>query len=246
MSNSELPQHSNKTNMPTEGKPIDVLEIGFGSRPAVREGELFQNPKVNYIGLELPLSFEGTFMWPNNVNDFPNITGSMNMMPFRDDAFDYVLMRSVYGQFDSQPSIVEAVRTGIYECIRVLKPNGRIVISEENTPQGMDYIESELKGAGFVIEAAHYMSNHTWPETPTDDEYLTARRPFYTERPQGAYGSLFGTPNIVIGLKPEDIVLETRTIPVMTNFYKKRNTRNDWNIRELPFRVPVRKSKHKH
>lgn len=220
---------------------VEVLEIGYGSKPAFKEGILFRDNTVRYIGLELPTSFDGSFVWASDPRDFTHITGSMDMMPFRDEAFDYVLMRSVYGQFKSQPSIVSAVRTGIYECMRVLKPNGKMVVSEENTPRDAEYIERELKSTGFIIEASQYMSKKPWDETPEDDEYRATRNLFYTAKPDGAYGGYFGTPNIVVGVKPEDIEFETRMLDVMTNFYEERDSIDDWNVRQLPFKFPMRK-----
>lgn len=216
-----------------------ILEIGYGNHPAFREGLLFDNPNASYVGLELPTSFDGSFIWASDPRDFPNVTGSMDAMPFRDESFDYVLMRSVYGQFKSQPSIVSAVRMGIYECMRVLKPSGYMVISEENTPRDMEYISRELKSAGFLIKVAQNMSDKKWELTPEDDEYRQLRSPFYTRKPDGAYGSYFGTPNIVIGSKPQGIKLVEEKHDVMTNFYENRDGIDDWKVRELPFKVPV-------
>ena len=125
--------------------------------------------------------------------------------------------------------------------MRVLKPNGKMVVSEENTPRDAEYIERELKSAGFIIEASQYMSKKPWDETPEDDKYRATRNLFYTAKPDGAYGGYFGTPNIVVGVKPEDIEFETRMLDVTTNFYEERDSIDDWNVRQLPFKFPMRK-----
>lgn len=219
---------------------IEVLEIGYGSKPAFREGTIFDDPSVHYVGLELPTTFEGSFVLASESRDFANATGSMDAMPFKDESFDYVLARSIYGQFKSRPAIVNAVRMGIYECMRVLKPNGKIVISEENTPKDLDYISRELTSAGFVIEAAQHMSNKIWDDTSEEDEYRRLRSPFYTCQPDGAYGSLFGTPNIVIGSKPGCIELVEISHDVMTNLYEDHKSIDSRRVRKLPFKVPIR------
>lgn len=218
---------------------INVLEIGYGANPAVEDGTLFENPDVFYTGIELPRSFKGSFVLPRHNYDFPQATASMDAMPFPDERFDYVLMRSVYGQFSSRPSIVSAVRMGVYECLRVLKPEGRIVVSEENTPNSMKYIVGEISHAGFVIEAAQHMSPTPWKETTEEDEYRKLRSPFYRDEPIGRFGSILGTPHIVIGKKPADIELKEVKVPCTVNFYESVKDPNHWRDKELTFKVPI-------
>ena len=219
---------------------ITVLEIGYGSDPALKEGSLFTQPDVNYIGLELPLSFRGSFVYKKNASEFSAVEASADAMPFPNECFDYVLMRSVYGQFKSQPAIVNAVRMGIYECMRVLKPGGKIVISEENTPRDQHYIGCELRAAGFVIEATAYMADGDWSDTREDDEYKNIRSPFYSSQPLESAHSYFGPPNITIGVRPADIEFETFEAQQILNFYKERPTLDDWVVRKMTFQVPKR------
>ena len=220
--------------------PINVLEIGYGDVPAVAEGSLFKDPSVNYIGIELPRIFDGSFRrykrFGAHAVDFTEVEGSMAMLPFKDEAFDYVLMRSVYGQFSSRPEIIEPVRYGMTEVSRVLKTDGQVVIAEENTPQSRQYIECELRSAGFVLDGHHNMPSR-WENTPEDDEWRVTRSKFYNGQP------LEDTPwtSITMAHKPAGLETKPETIPMYTDFYIPDRNDYERKVTDLTFQFPVRK-----
>ena len=225
--------------MPSLGQPINVLEIGYGDVPAVAEGSLFKNPDVNHIGIELPKIFEGCFKRYKRfgIHDvgFPELEANMSMLPFRDESFDYVLMRSVYGQFGSRHEITDSVRHGMKEVIRVLKPEAQVVIAEENTPSGREYIECELESNGFVIDG-HYEMGSRWEDTAADGEYRTVRGKFYDGKPLENLGWV----SLTIGHKPAGLATKVVTVPMYTDFYKPDRNDGERKIEEVTFQFPVR------
>jgi hypothetical protein len=218
-----------------------VLEIGYGSRPAVNEGTLFCDRRVTYFGVELPHEFEGSFArYQIETPEFPAITADMAALPFADESFSHVLLRSVYGQFKSRPEIIDNVRMGIYEAVRVLEPGGTMVVAEENTPKGTDYIGRDLTGAGLIIKACHEME-HEWEDMPLDDPWKKARSKYYSGRPAlaGRASCWFACGSLTIAEKPEDLQLREVYTLLGTDFYKPVNERSREG-RELTFRVPVK------
>ncbi len=217
------------------GGSINVLEIGYGSNPAIDEGTLFQDSRVNYIGIELPKIFKGCFKgFRRSEAGFSEVTGSMSALPFRDESFDYVLMRSVYGQFDSRPEIVTPVRCGVAEVSRILKPEGKIVVAEENTPLKQSYIYLELTSMGFVIEGQYKMPGR-WENTSEYDDWRVNRSKFYAGKPMQDFGA-----HLTIGCKPTGLETDDHVIPSLLNFYVPDRHNAEMKVADLTFRFPKR------
>jgi SAM-dependent methyltransferase len=186
--------------MPELEKRIKVLELGNGGWPASKMGgSIFDDHNADYVGIDLPK--EARSYW-----DKSSLTGANSAhMPFRDDSFDYIVMRSIFGQFTGRetPSDIEDVRMwGMYEAFRVLKPGGIIAVSEENTPWYIQYVESYLKEAGFKVTDYAQLTQE-YDDTPDDNKYRKLRSQFYNNRPTMAGPTSWGYPFIIVAEKPE-------------------------------------------
>lgn len=192
--------------------PKNALEIGFGDRPAVEQGDIFRGGDYNYIGIELPKTHRASHMW-KTVEGFPRVTGSMHTMPFADASFDLVLMRSVFGQFNSQKESILPTRLGILECQRILRPGGQIVVTEENTPWPLEEVSYDLEYAGFALGACIKMPT-IWEDVPVDDEWLNCRQKYYSDRPVMGPREWYTDPYILTAVKPEGLDLTEFDRPV--------------------------------
>lgn len=200
-------------------KRTRVLEIGRGGRPADKlGGTLFQGDNIQYVGIDLPQEIQSHW-------DTTNMIGANAAhMPFRDDSFDYILMRSIFGQYTSDLAVsdIDDIRTwGMCEAFRVLKPGGTIAISEENTPWYIQYVESYLKDVGFKV-TDYAQLKQLYEETPEDDKYRTLRSQFYNNEPTMAGPTYWGYPFVMIAEKPEEpeykeLSGEVRRFPVFRN-----------------------------
>ena len=178
-----------------------ILEVGFGTKPAFKHGgTLFSNSDLEYAGIEfLPglCQFEGT------------LAASIGHIPFKDNTFDYVMMRSVFGMFKDLPhyppepfDFEEVADDGMRESFRVLKPGGQIAILEENTPWNIRYVKAYLERVGFQIKDSEVMNND-WEKLGRRSKWKKLREPFFNTEPTMGFGSVyFDDPYIVIGEKP--------------------------------------------
>lgn len=184
-------------------KRIRILEIGSGTMPATEQGgTLFQQKNVDYIGIEVRNHRNG------KRKDV--LYANAAQMPFADDSFDYILMRSIFGQFTGFFPVShqdDIQKWGMDESFRVLKPGGRIVISEENTPWSKDKVIESLSEAGFSIESLA-KSEKRYADTSEDDLYRKLRDPFFKTTPTNDGLDHWGSPYILIAKKPLDPVYE--------------------------------------
>ncbi|HWB38726.1 MAG TPA: methyltransferase domain-containing protein [Candidatus Saccharimonadales bacterium] len=220
---------------------VRVLEIGYGDAPAVHQGSMFANSDVAYFGMELPRTFAGShrnFSSKTDFEDFPHIEASMSQLPFSSGAFDYVLLRSVFSQFGSRPEIIDSVRLGVFEVVRILKDEGKLVVAEENTPLGSDYIESELRKGGLVVDHSLPMPG-IWEELTGAEAWSQARSQFYNDKPWDSVNSYYGTPHLLVGRKPTGLKTMPRVRTIRTDFYRPMEERSEEAIRQVTFEVPV-------
>lgn len=208
-----------KAIAPETEKRIRVLEIGRGGRPANElGGAIFEGGNVQYVGIDLPKEFQSG--WEKSDLAGANVAH----IPFREDSFDHIVMRSIFGQFtgDEPPSDIEDVRMwGMYEAFRVLKPGGIIAVSEENTPWYIQYVESYLKEAGFKV-ADYAELTQEYDDTTEDNKYRKLRSQFYNNRPTMAGPTSWGYPFIMIAEKPVEpkyveVAAEVRRFPGWRN-----------------------------
>lgn len=196
------------------GNPLRVLEIGVGNKAAINSGgEIFGNSNLYYIGLDLPNSFteyETSRRQAREINDREDsslVAADTASLPFPDNSFDVILMRSMFGQFRDHPGLWHTSRRnvefGLYEAFRVLKPGGKIVVAEENTPEDWDVVERDLRYAGF--KPLEFASMKTlFKDIKPDDEWMKLRSLFFNDRPTQPWPDrMLGTPYILIAQKPE-------------------------------------------
>lgn len=196
-------------------RPIRVLEIGCGKpdKAAVNTGgELFKNPNLHYVGIDLPQQFE-KYSIPDEETESTSESCIRSFramdsaaLQFPDDSFDLVLVRSMFGQFRDDKRLLRSTRhhaeLGLYEAFRVLKPGGRIVIAEENTPEDIDDVEIDLRNSGFEPLDYAFMKTRYGKKVP-NDKWLNLRKEFYNDMPvQPRPDPYLGTPYILIARKP--------------------------------------------
>lgn len=197
---------------------LKILEIGYGDAPSFGQGEIYRENAVEFTGLELPDDTPNHFSWRDKriTQPFKVVSGDMsNMHMFADETFDYVLMRSVYGQMRGNKNLraVLAVRRGMVEVTRVLKASGFAVIAEENTPRDSVYIAGEMLGAGLRIETCENMTK-PWEDTTLDDPWRVTRAVFYNDTPIANGHFPNGFSHITIAQKPEKLQIEKRSLEV--------------------------------
>lgn len=180
-----------------------ILEVGFGTSPAFKhKGTLFHNPNLQYTGIEfLPelCQFDST------------LAASIGHLPFKDNTFDYVMMRSVFGMFKDSPlyspkpfNFEEVADNGMKDSFRVIKPGGQIAILEENTPWKIEYVKAYLERVGFQVRDSAIMNNH-WEKLSKRSKWKRLREPFFNTPPTMAFGSkYYDDPYVIIGEKSID------------------------------------------
>lgn len=197
---------------PTEnGTLTRLLEIGFENHKSAAVntgGKLFSAGGFQYWGIELPgvLKKEKEKLASTESERVKYMPGDAAMLDFEDDFFDVVLMRSVFGQFTDRPqaweSYPENVWAGVHEAFRVLKPGGKIVVSEENTPYDIGKIEITLRRAGFI--PIEYAMLDDWDNLGLEDKYKILRQEYFNDPPMQRGGTRFAAPPyILIAQKPE-------------------------------------------
>lgn len=208
-----------------------ILEIGFGGSPAVISGgTLFNNPSTKYVGLDLMKrnDWRGNHMLTDERQESLNtvdetlkylknndvahssavfVQGSVRNLPFPNQTFSAIVMRSVFGQFKESPRIwvahIDSVRgEGLQESFRVLEPGGKIVILEENTPWDSELTKSYLKSVGFRIMAFAFMES-AFENLEESSKWKKLRKPYFKIPPNHGPSYMLDSPYIVIGQKPK-------------------------------------------
>lgn len=169
-------------------EPIVIVEIGCGVRSNGspnhnRSGRMYDLPFI-YKGVEREEEFVDSTSYLDEeqrkkarltAEESGIIFGNAADLPFEDDSIDVVTMRSVFGQFTGKDyrEFDNVIRFGLMEAFRVLKPNGIIAISEENTPWDENYVFSYLNNFGFTVTDYTAMQR----EWRAPDKYGYAGRP---------------------------------------------------------------------
>lgn len=147
-------------------EPIKVVEIGCGVSSSGKphdygSGRIYDLPHV-YKAIERQEEFIDStgYLKEDEKNEVRLraeeagiIFGNAADLPFPDASIDVVTMRSVFGQFTDKDyrEFDNVRRFGLMEAFRVLRPNGIIAISEENTPWDEDNVFHYLNNLGFTI-----------------------------------------------------------------------------------------------
>jgi len=121
--------------IPEDAKKI--LDIGCGK--GVLEKfiiEKIANSKTYCVdtALGMLLGMKGTFQ--NNVK---TINGRGEMLPFRNETFDTIIIFNAFPHFTDKKS-------SIFECYRVLKYNGRLIIAHSSPPERINKIHRAIGG----------------------------------------------------------------------------------------------------
>jgi ubiquinone/menaquinone biosynthesis C-methylase UbiE len=174
---------------------MNILEIGCGNYPAINSGgELFTSNTVNYVAADIPSWYVSQDVDPEQKPKTPFVFANAAHLPFRDETFDYILMKSVFGQFEDKETVsdLDDIRTwGMMEVYRTLRPGGHFVVAEEVTPWEDSYIESYMQDIG--LEPIAYEKQSSQP----NPAWTRLRRRFFGEQQfpnMGAY--------VLIGEKP--------------------------------------------
>lgn len=190
-----LPMHSSEVVPMT----TEVLEIGAGidtETALFHKGELLDKPNVGYTGIDLPMLYwpeKGGYNAALNVKGAPVasegagfVAANAKNLPFRDETFDFVLMRSVFGELSMddafQSSDLSSVRSSLPETRRVLKSGGKIIIAEENTPFDPTILLEWVVESGFEIEDIAFM-NSDYGEESGNSEWESIRNLYYKGKP---------------------------------------------------------------
>lgn len=150
-----------------------LLEVGSGYNPALQNpGYVFEDDQLQYVAVDAnricpPYKVEWKVF--KRFETPLHITGAlavMNALPFADETFDHVIMRSVIGEYSlhlldttfrgdpdvpnllSGRSFTETM-AGFTEVHRVLKPGGTLAIAEEDTPADSSRLAGHLRQTGF-------------------------------------------------------------------------------------------------
>lgn len=153
-----------------------VLEVGMGTRPAVLEsGEAFSEAGTDYFGIDVRSERVEDIATDFDPHLARGIVADSAGLPFADQSFSHVIMRSVFGEYtsknpDNVGSDIENTQFGVYEAFRVLQDNGAMIIAEGMTPLQPTEIVGTLLYAGFeniTIYPCQDKSNPHWQEVYT-------------------------------------------------------------------------------
>lgn len=225
---------------------LNVLEIGYGSSirsAALSDGDVFNDSGVSYFGVDLPR--ERGDVKPEHFETIKPVEAHWAALPYADESFGAVAMRSCFGQFRDAPtgwvSKIWSVGFGLLEVARVLEPGGQLFISEENTPQDPDKVVLDVMQAGFDIEAFEKGTDASGKLNPA---FASLRQRFYGEKSLGVAGSIFRNQRYVLSArKPVARAYSVQEIKVDGDILAyRRTTGGEW--RELgskitlPYHVP--------
>jgi|GEM_PF-3173154 len=146
-----------------------ILEIGPGNNPAIFEpGSILQEADVEYFSLELIPENSESWMADYESEPWQRYLGSLSIgncadMPYADQCFSHVIMRSVFGEPTDQRAYPGRKHkdkfAGLQEAFRVLEADGEIVITEENTPPK----PKQLTKLGWTLLAAGFEDVTVYP-----------------------------------------------------------------------------------
>lgn len=225
---------------------FNVLEIGYGSSfksAPVSGGDIFERPDINYFGVDLPRDRAG--VKPEHFGILKPVEAHWAALPYADNAFGAVAMRSCFGQFRDSSEVwvseLWSVDFGLLEVARVLEPGGQLFISEENTPQDLDRVIPDIIRAGFDIEALEREIDKSGDPNPA---FATLRQQFYGDELRGISGGGVCNQRYVLSArKSEDRFYAVTSREVGRDILAHRTSyRGEWQAPdskvELPYHVP--------
>lgn len=109
------PWHFNTRVLDTAGPSMSVLEIGSGSGEGLQTRMPLKGRVAKYVGVDVDERVK------TNPNLDVGVVCDAKKLPFPDSSFDLVFHTMVAEHLDSP-------KESVAECLRVLKPNGKILI----------------------------------------------------------------------------------------------------------------------
>jgi ubiquinone/menaquinone biosynthesis C-methylase UbiE len=128
----------NKTSTETTEIPVPekiVIEIGSAGIPSAFCAERGIQQGERYISID---DEEQTVRWEKekfkDTKGFEVLRADARKLPFPDKSVDEMIFNNVFGSYSQHPEIAKAF---LAEASRVLKPGGRVHITEMNTPSSV-------------------------------------------------------------------------------------------------------------
>ena len=218
-----------------------ILELGVADTPAIRTGGSQWSEDFDYIGTDARANELGQLLGSRRTaNRYEPIPGDVAdrshyaladsaMLPFRGGAFDAVLMRSVFGSYtmgsDNTASTPGNTDLGIAEAWRVLKPGGRLVVAEENTPVNF----ADPKRLAGLLHGFGFEDVNCYPaQGQTNRDWMAERGRYWCDVPIEQFGSF-----LFSAIRPEMVdAPQTFEQQVVLKNARGRNARNSDGIRE--------------
>ncbi len=188
----------------------NILEVGYGysGRSAVLSGgEVFEYPDTVYFGTDIPQKINSIGS-PDHLDQIRPTEAHWAALPYIDSAFGAVVMRNCFGQFLDTPKLwvsqCWSLGPALGEVARVLKPGGKLFISEENTPDDLSHVVPIVLEAGFDIETIEKEVDIDSKEA--NPGYPPLRKQFFGDELGGFAGDgfLFNYRYVISAFKPSD------------------------------------------
>lgn len=121
-----------------------VVEVGTGGFPSFRRGNRQKKTDETYITLnleKLDAQVDKYTMEDRKMKDVFPLVGNAQYVPLADNSVDELIFTNVFGdpagKYYIDPKIESGYDKMLEEAVRILKPNGIIIITETYTPTVM-------------------------------------------------------------------------------------------------------------
>ncbi|MEO6728447.1 MAG: class I SAM-dependent methyltransferase [Candidatus Dojkabacteria bacterium] len=135
--------------IPVEGQELLILEPGMGPSSKLKDAIVHQGLPVGSYKI-----FGIDKFRPMMDPRFPTVEGSATDLPFAANTFDAVILSSVLLYITNRERAVE-------ECFRVLKPGGKLIMTE---------LDVEITADILIKRVFAYEFKKTWEEIKNNDE----------------------------------------------------------------------------